>query len=598
MADFGLRFFLCNILICAIICIFFVLKYALKNYLTSRMQFNLWFLLFGLLLVPFIPFRLARFGQFFLWLGTLKSNISANTENTASTGTDWNMSGNVKQMDSFALSANNKISFLVGIILFFIWITGIIIMLLLIIKAKSRLNVLKKSALPLQSKAVYTIYNNCLKEVKIKKNIPVYSTTFLKSPVITGLYRPCIYLPVHLVSDFNAKCLRYILLHELQHYKHKDNLAGLFINLFSILYWFNPFVWYALKEIQNDRETACDTSVLELLEESEYKDYGNALIDFAEKISLMKFPFTSGISGSMKQMRQRIINISSYKKPCVFQKLKSFISFIIITFILLELAPMLSIYTPGQNKYNWNVPSDKISTLNLSSYFNKYTGSFVLYNLKDDIWSVYNKDQAILRISPDSTYKIYNALFGLEEGIITPDNSFMEWDGTKYPFKAWNTNQDLYSAMQSSVNWYFQQIDKKLGQSVIQNYIKKTEYGNGNISQGISHYWMQSSLKISPVEQVMLLIRLYNNSFNFTPENINAIKDSICLFSSGGISFYGKTGTGRADGKDINGWFIGCIETGNNTYFFATNIQNNSYANGNKALEITKSILSNPGILK
>ena len=38
-----------------------------------------------------------------------------------------------------------------------------------------------------------------------------------------------------------------------------------------------------LKEMQIDREAACDTSVLELLGEKEYGAYGNTLISLAEK---------------------------------------------------------------------------------------------------------------------------------------------------------------------------------------------------------------------------------------------------------------------------------------------------------------------------
>ena len=47
MADFGIRFFLCNIFICIIIGFLLMAKRALKHSLTSRMQFHLWFLLLG-----------------------------------------------------------------------------------------------------------------------------------------------------------------------------------------------------------------------------------------------------------------------------------------------------------------------------------------------------------------------------------------------------------------------------------------------------------------------------------------------------------------------------------------------------------------------
>ena len=85
-------------------------------------------------------------------------------------------------------------------------------------------------------------------------------------------------MPIHLISDHQKTDVRYILLHELQHYKHKDSLANYLMFLTAILYWFNPIVWYALKEMRNDREIACDTSVLKMLDECDYEKYGNTLI--------------------------------------------------------------------------------------------------------------------------------------------------------------------------------------------------------------------------------------------------------------------------------------------------------------------------------
>lgn len=596
MADFGIRFFLCNIFICIIIGFLMIAKRGLKKYLTSRMQFNLWFLLLGILAVPFVPFRPVGFTQALAWLSAWKNAVSSNRGAITKDAPIPNISGTANRMNDFALSVSREMPPIIGLILCGIWLVGILAMVLFVIKSVSRLNAIKKSALPLQNKTIRILYNNCLKEMKIKRNIPVYSTAFLKSPIIVGLFSPRIYLPIHLISDFNAADIRYMLMHELQHYRYKDALASYLMNFFGILYWCNPCVWYALKEMRNEREVACDTSVLKLLDESDYEDYGNSLINFAEKVSLTPFPFAAGISGSMKQMQQRIINISSYKKPSVSKKIKGLTAFAAIAVILFELAPMLSTYAAEQSQYQWNMPSDKIFTMDLSAYFSGYEGSFVLYDLKGDIWNIYDMEQAALRTAPDSTYKIYDALFGLEEGVIEPDDSFMAWDGTDYPFEAWNKNQNLLSAMQSSVNWYFEEIDRQIGLSAIQSYIQKIGYGNENVNASLSSYWKQGTLKISPVEQVELLTALCSNRFGFAPENVNAVQNSICLFSSEGKNFYGKTGTGRVDGQDINGWFIGYIETANNTYFFAANIQAAENATGSKASEISLAILSDMGI--
>ena len=598
MANFMIRFFICNVFISGIIGILLIVKRIFKNSLSSRMQYNLWFLLLGLLAVPFIPFRFISLPQIFSWLGSLRSSPSSSAGTNIAGTAEAVTTGNTNWMNDFTLSINSETPPIAGYILLGIWIVGILAMIILVIKSSLRLHTLKKSALPLQNQEVHRLYHRCLKEMGIHRNIPIYSTAFLKSPIIVGLLKPCIYLPIHLISDYDETDMRYMLLHELQHYKHHDAIANYLMNLAGVVYWFNPLVWYALKEMRNDREVACDTSVLKMLEEDAYEDYGNTLINFAEKVSLTPFPFTAGLGGNMKQMKRRIINIASYEKPTFMKRLKGMTAFMLTAVLLLGLAPILSTYAAEVSHYQWKTSSENISYVDFSSYFGEYEGSFVLYDLENDSWSIHDMDHATLRVAPDSTYKIYDALFGLEEGVITPEDSFIAWNGESYPFEAWNANQTLQSAMASSVNWYFQSVDEQLGTTSVYDYIKEIGYGNKNMSGDFSTYWMESSLKISPIEQVELLTQLQNNNFGFAPENINAIKDSICLSSSDAGTFYGKTGTGRVDGQDVNGWFIGYIETADNTYFFATNIGADSDATGGNATEITMSILSDMNIWK
>ena len=598
MANFMIRFFLCNVFISGIIGILLLVKRIFKNSLSSRMQYNLWFLLLGLLAVPFIPFRFIGLPQIFSWLGSLRSSPSSGAGTNITGTAEAVTTGNTNWMNNFTLSVNSETPSIAGYILLGIWIVGILAMIILVIKSSLRLRSLEKSALPLQNQEVRRLYHRCLEEMGIHRDIPVYSTAFLKSPIIVGLLKPCIYLPIHLISDYDESDMRYMLLHELQHYKHHDAIANYLMNLAGVVYWFNPLVLYALKEMRNDREVACDTSVLKMLEEDAYEDYGNTLINFAEKVSLAPFPFAAGLGGNMKQMKRRIINIASYEKPTFMKRIKGMTAFMLTAVLLLGFAPFISTYAADGSHYQWDSSSENVSYVDLSTYFGEYEGSFVLYDLENDAWSIHDMEHATLRVAPNSTYKIYDALFGLEEEIITPENSFIAWNGKTYPFEAWNADQTLQSAMNSSVNWYFESVDEQLGAANISNYIEEIGYGNENISGDFSTYWMESSLKISPIEQVELLTRLQNNSLGFAPENINAVKDAICLCASDAGTFYGKTGTGRVDGQDVNGWFIGYIETADNTYFFATNIGADSDATGGNATEITMSILSDMNIWK
>lgn len=466
----------------------------------------------------------------------------------------------LEKMNDFTISISRNAPSFLNILLLSLWIIGMLAMIILLFRSWQRLYHLQESALPLQNRKVQLIFSECLSEMGIKRSIPIYSTAFLKSPVTVGFFCPRIFMPIHLISEFNAKDMRYIILHELQHYHHKDVLVGHLSNLAGIIYWFNPLVWYALKEMRCDREIACDASVLQMLHETDYIDYGNTLINFAEKISLSPFPFTTGIGGSMKQMKRRILSIAKFKRASFSEKVKGVIAYLLIAVILFGFAPVLSTYASDSEHYIFHENEKNVHSLDLSSEFAGYTGSFVLYDDSTDSWSIYNKAGALNRVPPNSTYKIYDALLGLESGIITPERSTFIWNGEDYPFDAWESDQDLTSAMHDSVNWYFQNIDALVGIDNIQTFLNKINYGNQNTGNNLGLYWTDFSLKISPVEQVELLKKFYQNDFHFSETNINAVKDSILISATEDSLLSGKTGTGRVDGKDINGWFIGYIE--------------------------------------
>lgn len=596
MDEFITHFLLCNIVISIIIGIFLVSKWIFKNTLTSRMQYNLWYFLLVLLLTPFFPVQSKQFPDLFSWLNHVIISPAFQTDQNKTVVSPATLSNSSDWMNEFTISVNSSTPTIIRSILLCVWIAGMFVVLVLVLKSSLQLRSLKRSALPLQNTTICKLYKQCLFEMKITRNIPIYSTAFLKTPIITGIFKTRIYMPIHLISDHQKTDVRYILLHELQHYKHKDSLANYLMFLTAILYWFNPIVWYALKEMRNDREIACDTSVLKMLDECDYEKYGNTLINFAEKISSSPFPFAAGLCGNIKQIKRRIISIASYKNPSFHKKAIGIIAFMLITAGIISFTPFISSYAAINDQYNWNYSSENITQTDLSSYFKNYEGSFVLFNSNRDSWTVYDMEHATHRISPDSTYKIYDALWGLEENIITPQNSLLIWDGKDYPFEAWNTDLTLDSAMAASANWYFQTIDERLSLTRIQNYLNKIEYGNKNIMGGLSSYWLESTLKISPVEQVELLKKLQTNNLEFHSNNLQAVKNSILLSSVNDKKLYGKTGTGRIDDKDVNGWFVGYIETTNNTCFFATNISANSDATGNSAAQITMSILSDMNI--
>ncbi|MBP2664355.1 MAG: mecR1, partial [Firmicutes bacterium] len=232
-------------------------------------------------------------------------------------------------------------------------------------------------------------------------------------------------------------------------------------------------------------------------------------------------------------------------------------------------------------------------------YFTGFTGTFVMYDPANDHYVIYNELQSKKRLSPCSTFKIYNSLIGLETGVLDQEDVFtlFKWNGTKYDFPYWNHDHTLASATQESVVWYFQELASRIGQERMQEYLNKIDYGNRDMSGGLTTFWLRSSLQISAIEQVNLLNKLYSKQLPFSASTLAVVKKNITLSDSNGIKFMGKTGSGFADGKWISGWFVGCIEKHGQRYIVATNIEALDGATGGKAREITKMIAKELNLL-
>lgn len=567
-----------------------LIRKIFQKQLSSKWQYNLWFLLLTALTIPFLPTQLLNFGGKFTWNGNQNSNQTPSNptmKNRATENENW--------MQDFSISVNRFDLTFLNHILTITWITGMFVMIVLIIHAWVKLRRIKKSTSIVKNQEVITLFEQCKQRLHISRHLVLVESPLVKSPLTFGIFKTYIILPQHAKSWMSMEDLKYILLHELNHYKYKDIATNHLIVLFQVFYWYNPLIWIAFREMRLDREIACDSTVLKMLNQNQHAAYGNTIINFVDKSYLPRhFAMVNQLAGSKKQIKKRIERIAAFTVETKLLKLKSILIFMLLTGVVLGQIPIVSAMPSGDDRINF----EKKQTVyeDLSEFFNGYDGSFVLYDLQEAQYHIYNKDKSTLRISPNSTYKIYSALFALESGVITPHQTSMKWNGKTYPYKTWNQNQNLVTAMDNSVTWYFQRLDKKIQMENIQAYLDKINYGNQNVSGGIEDYWLESSLKISPIEQVQLLKAFYTNQFGFNKKNIQLIKDAIKLETKVNATLYGKTGTGTVNRKNVNGWFIGYAETKNNTYFFATNIENDHHANGSIAAEITKSILENKGI--
>lgn len=96
----------------------------------------------------------------------------------------------------------------------------------------------------------------------ISRSVQVMVSEYLQVPVMIGVLKPVILLPVAMLSQLSTEQLEAILLHELAHIKRNDYLLNIFQSIVETLLFFNPFVWWISKNIRLEREHCCDDLVV------------------------------------------------------------------------------------------------------------------------------------------------------------------------------------------------------------------------------------------------------------------------------------------------------------------------------------------------
>lgn len=198
-----------------------------------------------------------------------------------------------------------------------------------------------------------------------------------------------------------------------------------------------------------------------------------------------------------------------------------------------------------------------------------------------------------LKLPPCSTFKIPLALMGYNEGILQNENQprweykteYQTWNPI-WKFKEWEQSQTPKTWIQNSTIWYSQLLTQHLQMERLLDYVHIFEYGNQNVTgcrgknNGLSHAWLSSSLKISPLEQIAFLEKLVNSKLPVSTFAQEATRQLLYLETlSNHWQLFGKTGSCHKRDRDGNlnperqfGWFVGWAQKAGRKAFFAQQI--------------------------
>jgi beta-lactamase class D len=190
------------------------------------------------------------------------------------------------------------------------------------------------------------------------------------------------------------------------------------------------------------------------------------------------------------------------------------------------------------------------------------------------------------RLTPASTFKVALSLMGYDAGFLTDEHHPALPYRDSYPARdpSWKTTIDPTSWITNSVVWYSQQLTVWLGRERLQHYVTRFNYGNQDISgnpgmnDGLTQAWLDSSLQISPLEQIAFLEKVVNRQLGVSARAydmtaritaVGKLPNGWDVHAKGGTGFRVKPGNGGADLERQIGWYVGWATRGNRSLVFA-----------------------------
>ncbi len=231
-------------------------------------------------------------------------------------------------------------------VLFILWLVGVLAFLVVLVQRIRFVRGLIAVSNPAK-KELLGLLEQCRRKIGVRWDIRLRISDAIPSPAVCGFFRPTVLIPATLVEKLSPEGLRATLIHELAHIKRGDLWVNSVQTFLQVIYFYNPFVWFANAVIRRICEEAVDETVLVTLG-GQAKNYSNTLIDIGE----MAFWRADlglrliGVAESKKALQWRIKHMLN--RPIPKSSKLGALGIIVIFTIAAVLLPMARAQKPGE----------------------------------------------------------------------------------------------------------------------------------------------------------------------------------------------------------------------------------------------------------
>lgn len=169
-------------------------------------------------------------------------------------------------------------------VLIAIWLCGAGVVALLTLTRVAHFHRLLAGTLP-ASERLQSVVKELVTKMGLRRVPDVRVVDCAVAPLVWCVgHRPKIILPLRLLSALDERQTEMVLAHELAHLRRYDHWVRILELIVSVLYWWNPLVWWVRRELHTVEEQCCDAWVSWVYPD-QGRNYAESLLTAVEVLS-------------------------------------------------------------------------------------------------------------------------------------------------------------------------------------------------------------------------------------------------------------------------------------------------------------------------
>jgi len=193
-----------------------------------------------------------------------------------------------------------------------VWLAGIIVSIAYhAIKHYRFVKMTRRWSCNIADVEALALFASLKEEMGITRRIDLFVCQCVDSPMMIGFAKPQIFL---LTAELTRDELRFILKHELVHYKRRDLLYKYLVLAATAMHWFNPVVYLMAKAIDLLSDLSCDAEVVRSTDAYTRQRYSGTIIGVVKFQSKLRTALSTNFYGGKKDMKNRISSIMDTSK--------------------------------------------------------------------------------------------------------------------------------------------------------------------------------------------------------------------------------------------------------------------------------------------